>query len=151
MKGKVTHGDPKFIQDEVGKPMARGQSEKGNIIHVDDVASSDNYERVACYDQPRGSNTLETMVHKFWDYLKAKATWEWAFTITHNLLDPPQRRRKKAFDAKQCLFTNKLPNAYRQFSCIWTLVKGLVLWATWLDRNDKIFNNSSDAKLGCTI
>ncbi len=84
-------------------------------------------------------NTPKTMVHKFWDSLKTKATWEWAFTIIHNLLDPLQRRgRKKAFDARQCLFTKKLPKAYRQFSCIWTLVKGLVLWATWLDRNDKI-------------
>jgi hypothetical protein len=64
MKGKVTHGDPKFIQDEVGRPMARGQSEKGNIIHVDDVASSDNYERVVCYDQPRGSNNSPVLQSK---------------------------------------------------------------------------------------
>ncbi len=98
-------------------------------------------QEVATTHRSCNQNTLETMVHRFWDYLKAKATWEWAFTITHSLLDPPQRRRKKAFDARECLFTNKLPNAYRQFSCIWTLVKGLVLWATWLDRNDKIFNN----------
>jgi len=56
MKGKVAHGDPKFIQDEVGRPMARDQSEKKNTINVDDVASSDNYEHVLCYDQPRGSN-----------------------------------------------------------------------------------------------
>jgi hypothetical protein len=44
----VAHGDPKFIQDEVDIPMARGWSEKGNMINVDDVASNDSCECVAC-------------------------------------------------------------------------------------------------------
>jgi hypothetical protein len=33
---------------EVGRPMARGQSEKGNMINVDDAGSNDSYEHVAC-------------------------------------------------------------------------------------------------------
>jgi cytochrome b subunit of formate dehydrogenase len=86
--------------------------------------------------------TPKSVVHRFWDCPKAKAAaWEWAFTIIHSVSDPPQRRRrKKAFDVKQCLFTKKLLKVYRQFSCIWMLVTGLVLWVIWLDRNDKIFN-----------
>ncbi len=98
-------------------------------------------------------DTFETMVPRFWDCPKAKAAWEWAFTIIHNLSNPLQKRgRKKGFDAKQFLFTKKLPKAYRQFSYIWTLVRSLVLWAIQLDMNDKIFNNVqwSDGKLGCT-
>jgi hypothetical protein len=30
----VVHGDPKFIQDEIGRHMAKGQSEKGSKINV---------------------------------------------------------------------------------------------------------------------
>jgi hypothetical protein len=44
--------------------MPRGQSEKGNTINVDDVAWSDNYERVVCYDQPRGSNNSPVLQPK---------------------------------------------------------------------------------------
>jgi hypothetical protein len=70
-------------------------------------------QEVATTHQSCNQNTHETKVHRFWDYLIAKATWQWAFTIIHSLLDPPQRKgRKKALDARQCLFTKKLPKAY---------------------------------------
>jgi hypothetical protein len=114
-------------------------------------------QEVATTHRSCNQNTPETMIHRFWDCLKAKATWEWAFTTIHSLLYQAQRRgRKKAFDVSQCLFTKKLHKAYMQFSCIWMLGKGLVLWATWLGRNDKIFDNVKwcttwCTKLGCTI
>lgn len=38
--------------------MPKGQSEKGSKINVNDAASNDSYECVACQDQPRGSNNL---------------------------------------------------------------------------------------------
>jgi hypothetical protein len=55
---RVAHGDPKFIQDEMGRHMVKGQSEKGSKINVNDVTSNDSCECVACWDQPRGSNNL---------------------------------------------------------------------------------------------
>jgi hypothetical protein len=83
--------------------MAGGHIKKGGMINVSDVASSNSHECVACQDQPRGSNNLsilqprypQTVVHRFWDYPKAKAAWEWAFTIIHSLSDPPQGEGKK--------------------------------------------------------
>jgi hypothetical protein len=44
----VAHGDPKFIQDEVCRSMVAGQSKKGGMINVNDVASSESRECVAC-------------------------------------------------------------------------------------------------------
>jgi hypothetical protein len=85
------------------------------MINVNDVASSNSCECVwhARINQEVATTCLscnqdnpQTMVHRFGNYPKAKAAWEWAFTIIRSLLDPLQRRReKKAFDTRQCLFT----------------------------------------------
>jgi hypothetical protein len=67
-------------------------------------------QEVATTCQSCNQDTPQTVVHRFWDYPKAKAAWEWAFTIIHSLSDPPQRRRKKrplmwrnAYSLRSCL------------------------------------------------
>jgi hypothetical protein len=59
---------------------------------------------------PCDLEALESMIHRFWDYPKANAAWEWAFAI-HRL--PSQNDvKRKAFNIKQCPFTKKLPKNY---------------------------------------
>lgn len=61
---------------------------------------------------PCDLEALEFMTHRFWDCLKVKATWEWAFAM-HRLHTPQQNEvKRKAFKIKQCLFIEKLPKNY---------------------------------------
>jgi hypothetical protein len=101
----------------MGKRMAKGQSEKWSKINVNDVASNDSYECVACRDQPRGSNNLLVLQPKtplkpwflgFGTTLRPKLLGlSPSFTIsqTHRKIEGEKRvlMRNNAYSLRSCL------------------------------------------------
>lgn len=41
---------------------------------------------------------------------------------------------------EQCLTNKRLPNNLKNFSYLWSLLWGVVLWCIWIERNDLVFN-----------
>ena len=44
-----------------------------------------------------------------------------------------------AFEIKQVIFSEQIPERFKKFKAIWPLLKGTRLWALWIQRNEKIF------------
>ncbi len=45
------------------------------------------------------------------------------------------------------MFNKCLPNKAKKFNSLWTLLRGVVMWAIWRKRNDPVFNKWHEAKL----
>lgn len=59
----------------------------------------------------------------------------------------------KALSIEQCFFNKWLPNNLRKFNSLWTLFRGVTLWAIWIERKNLVFNSTNwhDAKLGKVV
>ncbi|KAG0614657.1 hypothetical protein M758_6G193600 [Ceratodon purpureus] len=42
----------------------------------------------------------------------------------------------------QCILGVALPVHFEEFSKVWSLIRGVVLWTSWLQRNQALFHNS---------
>jgi hypothetical protein len=42
---------------------------------------------------------------------------------------------------EQCLTNKRLPNNLKNFSYLWSLLWGVVLWCIGIERNDLVFND----------
>jgi len=58
--------------------------------------------------------TLESLIHQFFDYPQAKATWSWAMTIIYLFKNPLANIGKmKVLNLQQCIFNrNNVENIY---------------------------------------
>jgi hypothetical protein len=50
---------------------------------------------------------------------------------------------KRALKLEQCLFNKRLPSKINvmRFNIVWSLMRGVTLWAIWLECNDLVFQN----------
>ena len=85
-------------------------------------------------------NTSESVKHKFWDCIQARWAWRWATFILYELCGV-RTSNYDSFDWKQALFGERLPRKYGKKIRIWHLLRGITLWTTWIERNDRVFNN----------
>jgi hypothetical protein len=46
-----------------------------------------------------------------------------------------------SFNWKQAIFGERLPRKYGPKIKIWHLLRGITLWAIWIERNDMVFNH----------
>lgn len=43
---------------------------------------------------------------------------------------------------KQGIFSDTIPHKFDELKCIWMEIRSVVIWALWIERNDKVFNAS---------
>jgi hypothetical protein len=87
--------------------------------------------------------TLQTFVHKFWLFTRARKAWEMDFTIMYwSKTLPHMKYTHEPLSLEQCLTNKRLPNNLKNFSYLWSLLWGVVLWCIWIERNDLVFNGS---------
>jgi len=94
--------------------------------------------------------TLEYVTHRLWFFSIVITAWEFAFSFFFQLQLPLNIIiSEKALKFEQCLFIKHLFNKVKKFSSLWTLLRGVTMWAIWNERNDLIFNNNMwhEAKL----
>jgi len=97
---------------------------------------------------------LKSTMHRFWQCLKTKKTWELAFSFLCSFKLPTNSIGIwKALNVEHCLFNQRLPNSLRMFSFIWTLLWDVSLCSIWIEMNAIICNNNRwwDVKLGKVI
>jgi hypothetical protein len=41
------------------------------------------------------------------------------------------------------LFNNPLPSIVKKLRAVWSLLKGVTLWAIWIERNELVFNDET--------
>jgi hypothetical protein len=87
-------------------------------------------------------NEQETILHRFIYCNLTRLAWEYGLTILYRTLGIP------AFHGfwpmlswQQCMLASKLPHRLKHGKTIWSLLRGSILWITWLDRNAMSFNN----------
>jgi hypothetical protein len=86
--------------------------------------------------------TPQTFVHKFWLFPRARKAWEMAFTIMYRSKTMPYMKyTHEPLSLEQCLTNKRLPNNLKNFSYLWSLLWGVVLWYIWIERNDLVFND----------
>ena len=85
-------------------------------------------------------NTSESVKHKFWDCIQARRAWRWATYIMQELCGV-RTGNYDCFNWKQALFGERLPKKYGPKIKIWHLLRGITLWAIWIERNDRVFNH----------
>jgi hypothetical protein len=97
---------------------------------------------------------LKSTMHRFWQCLNAKKTWELTFSFLCSLKLPTNSTGIwKTLNVEQCLFNKRLPNSLRMFSFIWTLLWDVFLCSIWIEMNIIVCNNNRwwDVKLGKVI
>jgi ribosomal protein L37AE/L43A len=70
--------------------------------------------------------TPKTIMHRFWQCLRTRTTWEQAFSFLYSLkslIDTSSAWRP--LNLEQCMFTKKLPSKFRKFSLLWSLIRVL--------------------------
>ncbi len=85
---------------------------------------------------------LKSTMHRFWQCLKAKKTWELAFSFLCSLKLPNSIGIWKTVDVEQCLFNKRLPNSIRMFIFIWTLLWDVSLCSIWIEMKATVCNNN---------
>jgi len=85
--------------------------------------------------------TPQTFVHKFWLFPRARKAWEMAFTIVYGVKNIASHEIHPWTSQPRAMSANKrLPNNLKNFSYLWSLLRGVVLWCIWIERNDLVFN-----------
>ena len=84
-------------------------------------------------------NTSESVKHKLWDCIQASRQWRWATFIMHELCGV-RMGNYDCFNWKQALFGERIPKRYDKIIKVWHLLRGIILWTIWIERNDKVFN-----------
>ena len=64
----------------------------------------------------------------------------WATYIMHELCKVISGNYD-CFNWKQTIFGERLPKKYDPNIKIWHLLRGITLWAIWIERKDKVFNH----------
>lgn len=59
----------------------------------------------------------------------------------HHDIALPSRRAQLTW--KQGIFTHCIPKRFKKCSCIWTLLRGAIIWFLWKERNEVAFLNQS--------
>lgn len=85
-------------------------------------------------------NTSELVKHKLWNCIQARRAWRWATYIVHKLCGV-RTGNYNNFNWKQALFGERIPKKFGKMIKIWHLLRGITLWTTWIECNDKVFNH----------
>ena len=86
-------------------------------------------------------NTSESVKRNFWDCIQARGAWRWATFIMHELCEV-QSGNYDCFNWKQALLGERIPKKYSKTIKIWHLLRGITMWTIWIERNDKVFNQT---------
>ncbi len=79
----------------------------------------------------------------FWQCVKATMAWEVAFTFLFHLRSQPDiNYRWKVLNIEQYMFKKRLLHSLKKFDDLWSLLKGIILWYIWIDRNDLVFTSA---------
>jgi hypothetical protein len=86
----------------------------------------------------------ETVLHRFWECRSANRAWLWAAHILQLALPRQQRQEQSLGNLpitwKHGIFSHRMPRKYKKVSRLWVLLRGIVLWLLWSERNEAAFN-----------
>jgi hypothetical protein len=89
------------------------------------------------------TNANETYAHCFYDCRQARLAWNFGFSIIHSLQRAPRRYLPfPALTFDQCIFAKDVRFRLNSVKKIWFLLRSIILWYIWLDRNDVVFNKT---------
>lgn len=86
----------------------------------------------------------ESVLHRFWGCVSAQRAWEWAMHILNTLVHGKEAEGPwQMVTWKNGIFSCEIPRKFNQFKRVWMELRTVVLWALWIERNDKVFNDVS--------
>jgi hypothetical protein len=76
---------------------------------------------------------------------EAVRAWEFAFSSLYRFKFPPHSKGSLENPRvwSTVLFNNPLPSRVKKLSAVWSLLKGVTLWAIWIERNELVFNDET--------
>jgi hypothetical protein len=92
------------------------------------------------------SGIQETVLHRFWECRSANKAWLWSAHILQ-LAFPQQQNQSQSLDTlnlpitwKHGIFSHRMPRRYKKVSRLWVLLRGIVIWLLWIERNEAAFD-----------
>jgi hypothetical protein len=115
------------------------------IIPRDPLVPRIDARCICCLGRPP-----ETILHRFHHCDKAHAAWDYGLTILYlSQRIPKVNGQWDNLTWQQCVLGSKLPHKLKKGTALWSILRGSIIWTTWLDRNAQCFqqDNWSGAKL----
>jgi hypothetical protein len=95
----------------------------------------------SCPVCPRRSE--ESVLHRFWECLSAQRAWQWGIHIMNVLITSRDAKGPwRPLTWKQGIFSDRIPRKFDKVCSAWMVIRTVVLWTLWTERNDVVFNNS---------
>lgn len=102
------------------------------------IAEIDDTCQMCMLDIPK------TITCRFWDYRMACKAWDFSVGIINTIKSRPGQKGVVEING---ISGKKIPTSIGKYSRNLLLLRGITLWAIWVERNDRIFNNNRrDAK-----
>lgn len=85
----------------------------------------------------------ESILHCFYSCEYAACAWAYGNTVLHILAGTPlQSMPWTLFTWEQCIMGTPIPAQFQAFAGTWSLIRGVILWTIWVQRNQWVFNNN---------
>jgi hypothetical protein len=71
--------------------------------------------------------TIETIIHRFWQCLRTRTTQEQAFSSLYSLNSPINISSTWPLNLEQYIFNKKLPKKLKKLNVLWSLIRSVTL------------------------
>jgi hypothetical protein len=135
---------------------SRPQKEAGFLWSVFHKAVAVNYWRAQVIPRnpqiPRPDSrcicclggVTETILHRFHHCVKTQAAWTFGLTTLYLSQQIPMVLGQwDSLTWHQCVLGSKLPHKLKRGTTLWSLLRGSIIWTTWIDRNAWSFQHDN--------
>jgi hypothetical protein len=96
--------------------------------------------RCVCYT----AGVAETILHRFNHCEKTRIAWSYGLRILYLSQGIPKVNDYwDTFTWQQCILGSRLPHKLKRGTALSSLLRGTILWLTWINRNTRSFNQEN--------